>query len=153
MISADMITLTQAAPLWKKWNGREWIVADVWECHIKTEKFEFHLKIYPGFKTDGGTIPKIFQNIISPLGVYLLAFLIHDALYAAECCTRAEADWILLELCEWLGAWWIRRNEIYAAVRAWGWLVWKKHSKKSIATAKTMIEFKPISGFEQLTTA
>lgn len=151
MISADMITLTQAAPLWKKWNGREWIVAEVWNCHVCAGKYEFRLKIYPGFKTDGGTIPTAFQNIISPLGVYLPAFLIHDALYASECCTRAEADWILLELCEWLGANWIRRNEIYIAVKAGGGLVWKQHTKKSIATARAMIEFKPIQGFNSLT--
>ena len=153
MISADMITMTPAAPLWKKWNGREWIVAEAWICRIKTDKFEFTLKIYPGFKTDGGSIPAAFQNIISPLGVYLLAFLIHDALYASECCTRAEADWILLELCEWLGAGYFRRNEIYLAVRAGGCFVWKNHTRKSVAAARKMIEFSPISGFKQLTTA
>lgn len=147
----DMIVLTPAAPVWKKWNGREWFIAEVWNCHIKTDSYEFDLKIKPGFKTDGGSIPKAFQNIISPFGSYLLAFLVHDALYATEYVTRAEADWILLELCEWLGANWIRRNEIYSAVRCAGGLVWATHTAQGRDAARKLIDFNPIKGFELLT--
>lgn len=150
MISNNMPSLVPAAKDWRKWNGREWWFSDVWEENIITDKFEFYLTVHPGFKTDGGSIPDIFQNIIAPLGKNLLAFLVHDALYATEYCTRAQADWILLELCEYLGASWPRRNAIYLSVRAGGWPVWGKHTKKSIATARALIEFKPVRGFEEI---
>jgi hypothetical protein len=152
MIAADMIILTPANN-WRKWNGREWLIAEYWSCHICTGKFEFHLNVKPGFPTDGGSIPKIFQNIISPLGCYLLAFLVHDILYAGEFCTRTEADWILLELLEYLGASWIRRNEIYSAVRIGGSFVWAGHTKENIQNAEDLITFTPIKGFEQLNPA
>lgn len=148
MIAADMITLTPAAPLWRKWNGREWLIAERWQCHICTNEYEFHLSVSPGLRTDGGSIPKIFQSIVSPLGCYLLAFLVHDILYAGEFCTRQEADWILLELLEYLGAHWLRRNEIYSAVRIGGGAVWQNHAKKSINSARELIQFTPIKGFK-----
>lgn len=149
MISADAITITPASA-WRKWNGREWIIAERWICHVCTENYEFHLSVAPGLRTDGGSIPKIFQNIISPLGCYLLAFLVHDILYAGELCTRKEADWILLELLEYLGANWLRRNEIYSAVRLGGGFVWSGHTKATIRAAREIITFTPIKGFKQL---
>lgn len=152
MIAADMITLTPANN-WRKWNGREWLIAEPWSCHICTGTFELHLNVAPGLRTDGGSIPKIFQNIISPLGCYLQAFLVHDILYAGEFCARAEADRMLLELLEYLGANWLRRNEIYAAVRLGGGFVWAGHTKQTIQRARRLITFTPINGFEQLNPA
>lgn len=131
----------------KKWDGVQWCFATDWNCYIKTEKYEFNITVKAGFKTDGGSIPQVFQNIINPLGKYLYAFLVHDALYATEYCAREEADWILLELCEYLGASWVRRNEIYSAVRVGGGVVWLTHTKKSIAKAKELVVFNPIKGF------
>ncbi len=150
MISADMSTLTPAANCWRKWRGRDWIVAMLWTCHVCARQLEFHLQISPGFRTDGGSIPIIFQNLFIPLGKYLLAFLIHDALYATEYCTRLEADRILLEVLEWQGACWIRRNIIYAAVRCFGWRVWRKHTPESLAAARYLITFDAIKGFQPI---
>jgi hypothetical protein len=146
-IQFDKVSICPFYSAIKKWDGIQWCFYADWNCNIKTEKYEFKLLVKAGFKTDGGSIPQVFQNIINPLGKYLYAFLVHDALYASEYCTRAGADWILLELCEYLGASWIRRNEIYSAVRVGGGAVWLTHTKKSISSSRKFVEFTPIGGF------
>lgn len=148
IVRAELPVIVPAAASWWKWNGVDWFLWNDWESHIETEKFAFHLDIEVGFKTDGGSIPIAFQNIYRPLGKYLLSFIIHDALYAGELCTRAEADWILLELLEYQGACWARRNTVYSAVRAGGVFVWAKHTKKSVDHARSFLKFTPVKGFE-----
>lgn len=144
MITADLITLTPARR-WKDWGGINWTTGTVWNCHVCTYEHEFHLTVQPGFQTDGGSIPRFLQDRVSPLGKYLLAFLVHDVLYAGEFCDRATADWIFLELLEYLGASWIVRNACYLAVRAGGGFVWKKHTPESVADARRLIKFEAVS--------
>jgi len=122
-----------------EWDGVTWELSQDWTCTFENDRVKLTITIKAGFTTDGGSIPKIFQNIISSLGIYLLAFLVHDALYASEAVSRSEADWILLELLQALGASWIRRNEIWSAVRIGGGAVWKQHTIASIAAARALV--------------
>jgi len=150
MISADMISLTPAGKSWLKWDGRCWYINQRWEAHICTSSYEFHLVINPLFISDGGTIPDALQNIISPLGKYLLAFIIHDALYGIQLCTRAEADWILLDLLDYLGASWWVRNQVWLVIKIGGSFAWNNKSKKLIEHNRKLIEFEAVKGFESL---
>jgi|GEM_PF-1771567 len=122
-----------------KWDGVTWQLSKDWTCVFENERIYLKITIKAGFTTDGGSIPQLFQNVITPLGIYLLAFLVHDALYASEAVSRAEADWILLELLQALGAGWWRRNEIWSAVRIGGGFVWKQHTTESIAAARQLV--------------
>ena len=121
------------------WDGIMWELAEDWTIEFKNKRVHLILTIRKGFRTDGGSIPKLFQNIISPLGVYLVAFLVHDALYATEYLPRSEADWILLEILQELGATWWRRNEVWSAVRIGGGFVWEDHTPETIAAARQMV--------------
>jgi hypothetical protein len=38
------------------------------------------------------------------------------------------------------GIGWIKRTAIYAAVRAGGWAVWRKHTRQSVARARWFAE-------------
>ncbi len=79
------------------------------------------------FETDGASIPRVFWNILSPFGDYFPAAVIHDFLYSPFNTEfdRAESDLIFREAMEHLGVPWFRRDLIYTAVRACGWICFK----------------------------
>jgi hypothetical protein len=64
----------------------------------------------------------------------------HDALYAAELVSQKEADRWFLEAMRRAGIGWLKRTAIYAAVRAGGWAVWRKHTRQSVARARWFAE-------------
>jgi len=92
------------------------------------------------FVTDFGSIPQLFWNLpgLSPFGKLRRAYVVHDKLYvapvvrtatSARAIDRAEADRILLEAAEVLGANWLNRRIIYRGVRVGGWMAWNGHRK------------------------
>lgn len=74
--------------------------------------------------TDGGSIPKLFQNVISPWGRGLKGFIIHDALYKFQWFTRAESDQCLWRMLKDLNDPSLEANVIYDAVRLGGQKHW-----------------------------
>ena len=92
---------------------------------------EVHVK--RGFETDFASIPRIFRWLISKLGRYNKAAVIHDAIYQDAVTTtndyvftRAEADLCFLDGMEDFGVVKWKRNLMYWGVRIGGWLAWKK---------------------------
>ena len=113
---------------------------DDWGCKLILDDNEgYNITIKASFISDGGSIPKIFHNIINPWGVYAPGFFIHDVLYATEHFDRAKCDWLLLCSCQALGACWVRRNEIYSAVRLCGGFVWDKHLPLVVESNKKLL--------------
>lgn len=88
------------------------------------------LSIPNGFVTDLGSIPKIFQNIISPEGKPLRAYLGHDWLYAVQKWTRKQSDDCLMRMMYALDVPLIERWTIYLAVRAFGGSAWSEDKRK-----------------------
>lgn len=124
----------------KNWDGVTHVLMEDLNCKIVISEDEaYSLTIKAGFITDGGSIPKAVRNIISPWGYLTIAFLIHDILYATEHFDRDKCDWVLLCACQALGASWLRRNEIYSAVYAFGGSVWKKHTLEGIDAARKLL--------------
>ena len=83
-----------------------------------------------GFITDLGSIPKIFQNIISPAGKPLRAYLGHDHLYSTQMVNRKEADDCLFRMMSALGEFSAAKWAIYLSVRLGGWLAWNQDAKE-----------------------
>jgi hypothetical protein len=112
-----------------------WIVTQDWITPI-IDGICVHIKA--GMRTDGASIPRIAWRLIGhPFQVPLLGpALGHDALYAAELVSQEEADRWFLEAMRKVGIGWIKRNTIWVAVRAGGWLVWRKHTARSIYEAR-----------------
>lgn len=125
----------------KNWDGVNWVLVEDWTVHVKAKDYEFYLTVRKGFVTDGGSIPQIVQNIFKAMGVYLLAYLIHDAMYGGELVARILADNILFDVLEFQGMTWIGREEVYSAVRFGGGFVWDNHTKASLRKAKSLIDF------------
>jgi len=70
------------------------------------------------FLTDKGSIPLIFQNIVS---IYdrelIMAFLTHDVECDMQRMSRFSTDGLIYEVGTEMGAPWMRKNMVYSAVR------------------------------------
>lgn len=95
--------------------------------------------ILRGFKTDGISIPRAAWSVIgNPFSMPMLAYALpHDADYAAELMTQAQADGRFLQgMADDGRIGWAKRNAVWTAVRAFGWSVFGKHTKESIEDAR-----------------
>ncbi len=126
------------------WDGRTWVFTEDWSVHIKTATYEIFLTIRKGFKTDGGSIPPPADTLIRPMGMYLLAWLVHDAIYAAELMARVKGDWVMLEILQHQRMGWFLRNGVYCAVEAGGAAVWASHRPSQVARDRELMDFKYI---------
>ena len=100
------------------------------------------------YVTDYASIPRAFRWLFLPRGRYSPAALAHDWLYGAKRlvdngkrrpCTRAEADRIFLDLMALLGVSWATRRTMWIAVRAGGWISWKKETLRWLSADGTEI--------------
>jgi hypothetical protein len=82
------------------------------------------------FETDLGSIPRIFWNVLPPIGPASLAFVVHDYLYATQTCPRSDADGVLFRAMKATGTHWAAVWLIYLGVRVGGWYAWKEDFKK-----------------------
>lgn len=97
------------------------------------------VKIPAGEVTDFASIPRVFQNLVSPTDGIGKAAVVHDHLYRTGELPRAVADEILLEAMEAEsaeeiavgrhGVGVLKRTLIYLHVRWWGWVAWGEHRK------------------------
>lgn len=59
----------------------------------------YHFELFPGFITDGGSIPKGFQWFVKPWSddniLMNLAYAIHDFCYGSECISKELSDDLL----------------------------------------------------------
>lgn len=121
------------------WDGSNYVLVKDWHITFKNKRITLEITIKAGFITDGGSIPWWYRWRLSPTGKFLVAFLVHDILYASEYLSRSEADWILLEMIDELGGYWGIRNLVWMAVRAGGNGVWKAHTPESIGNARRLV--------------
>lgn len=70
-------------------------IDDKFTITFDDHKDRYIVTILPGFRTDGGSIPKIFQWFVKGWTddyVYNSVFVLHDALYSTGCVHRLIAD-------------------------------------------------------------
>ena len=123
----------------KEWDGKTIMLTVNWRIIFDNERVHWEMCLPEGFISDGGSIPRFFHRIWTPLGYYLPCYLPHDGLYAGELVPRAEADYILLELLQDMGACWADRNAQYSGVRAGGGFVWDRHVPEDVAKVRASI--------------
>lgn len=101
------------------------------------------IQVNPKFDFDAISIPKIFWSIVdSPFtGKAVKPATLHDALYASEYFPREICDVLFLKAMESEGVGYFKRYAMYNAVRAFGWTVWKKHTKDEVNEYKKYITF------------
>lgn len=112
-------------------DGVNWLLLEDFQYSMDDENGKEVIVVTKGLMTDFGSIPKIFQNIISPIGKPTRAFILHDALYQRQDYTRSKSDRILLDAMWCLGVNYFTRWSIYWAVRIGGGLAWRQHAKEN----------------------
>lgn len=73
-----------------------------------------------GFQTDFASIPRIFWNILPPIGPYAQAAVVHDYLYQQGNVRRKTADLNFLNIMKTDGVNFFVRYLMYYAVRIFG---------------------------------
>lgn len=101
---------------WRRWKIMQ---------SITYEDDKYRIIVPSGFITDFASVPKIFWNIVPPVGKYAPAAVVHDWLYSTKKLSRKEADKIFLRAMKELGVSLWKRYIMYFAVRAFGWSHWK----------------------------
>ena len=114
---------------------------------VAVESLGYSITVKKGFDFDGASIPKWLWSIYgSPLnGNYVVASLIHDALYASQKLTRELADAIFLDLMKQHEVGYLKRQTMYYAVRSAGWYSWKQLTKEEIEEYKEFIDVEKIN--------
>lgn len=75
--------------------GNLYQIDDEFTIALEDEKFKYVLTILPGFRTDGGSIPKIFNWFAKGWTddyEYNAIYILHDALYCTEYVCKEIAD-------------------------------------------------------------
>ena len=105
------------------------------------------LDVDAGATSDGASTPEIIWAIpgfVPFEGDTLPAAFAHDQLYAGELCDRLTADNILRDLLIANGVSWLRATAYFYAVRAFGGIVWARHTDASQAAARQFARIEPL---------
>lgn len=122
------------------WDGETWELYTSLAACWTWRGTRYTLRVAPPFTTDGGSVPRAFWRVCGhPFGRQLMAYLVHDALYATELVPRKNADAILYDMMRADGATMIQCGAEYTAVRTFGGAVWEKHTRKSIRLARELV--------------
>lgn len=111
-------------------DGFHWTVEKPYLIRVD----HINIVIAPGFISDLGSIPKIFWNVIPPVGKPLRAYLGHDWLYAKQIYSRRESDLALWRMMAALNVPRWQMRLIYWAVYCFGGFAWRSDAKKKEKT-------------------
>lgn len=122
-------------------DDTHWMLLEPCVYHLREPDGEEWVEAPVGFVTDFGSIPRLFWNLpgLSPFGAYRRAYVIHDKLFLAPVVrtidrARAigfrEANAILLEAMQVLGAGWWVRSMVRSGVSTGGWFTWRRYRQK-----------------------
>ncbi len=98
---------------------------------VITGEMGFAVTIPPGFRSDGGSIPRFlwwFVDRFAP--TFLIGFLLHDYIYRNRPDSRAQADLRLKEVALQCNANWFKVYLIYIILRLTGWVAWRQNKRK-----------------------
>ena len=114
-----------------KGDGVYWTVHE--PVSYQSDVLGITITIPNGYVTDGASIPKLFWNIVSPVGPYFFSAVFHDYGYRWQKFPRRKVDDAFLE-----GMWVLKCKVwqyvvIYLAVRLFGAHAWKKDAKMPLA--------------------
>lgn len=122
-------------------DGKRWVVRKEFYYYIDKDEGE-KIIVPTGFVTDFASVPRMFWKIFPQWGKYGNAAVVHDYLYVNQTKKRKDADKIFLKAMEVSGVSLIVRNILYGAVRAFGWLSFKRKG-----SSKNYPKVEPLSNF------
>ncbi len=142
----------QPLPIKTKGKG---VITALWVWFIVTRKWkltkDFHYSldgmpyvIPKGFVFDGASVPKMFRNWLSPMGVLLIGGLVHDYGYkyatllrkgkntSAGLKSQKELDIIFRDINISVNGFKVINYIAYYALRLGGFLAWRGHRKRGL---------------------
>lgn len=126
-------------PSLRQRNAREYVLL----ADLAYRADDIEVTIKEGFVTDGASVPRAVWWFASPFtGHYLRAAVAHDAFYVTEAFYRKRCDDMFLRMMEETGVRWLKRYAMYWAVRGFGWVVWRKHTRESIRSNLKYLEIR-----------
>jgi len=120
-------------------GGNLWKVSERFELRLP---LGFVMYILPGFVTDGGSVPRPLWSLIGhPLEQpTLTAYIIHDALYAAQYVSRFYSDLFFLILLKKLKLPRWRCYAIYLGVALFGGRAFRGKTVEGIEATRKLIK-------------
>jgi len=126
-------------------DDERWILLEPCVYYLKSLQGDEWVEVGEGFITDFGSIPRLLWNLpgLSPFGKYRRAYVVHDKLFIAPVVRTktsvrvidfTEANDILIEAMQVLGAGWFLRKVIWLGVRFGGKVVWNRYREAENAS-------------------
>lgn len=122
-------------------DGAAWTVESPLAWRIGQTQAE--VVVPQGFVHDKASVPRALWSFFPKSGPYTRAAVIHDWLYWAQPCTRAQADNLLMIAMKESGVSWLRRQIVYRGVRAGGDAAWRQNAADR---ARGLPRFNPYGG-------
>lgn len=124
-------------------KGSDYELAQAFSFRAKVGGWDVIVRLSPGFRTDGASIPRLLWPIFgSPYDPDIIAEAIaHDAMYRGEIVPRNVADNTFCDMMKERGrihAW--KRRRIWLGVRLFGWITYLGHTNESVREARRHIE-------------
>jgi len=116
-----------------------WILAEDWSVELSNGMI---LHIRAGFASDGASIPRLLWPFVGPrfdAPTFPAAFA-HDAIYAAALLPRVQADAEFRRLLIYCDAGYFKAAIYHRAVRAFGWIAYRRHTPETIARAREFVQ-------------
>ena len=119
-------------------STRRWVLFDDWRCDVGHGKA---LDVLAGASSDGASIPRLLWPLVGPQyapDTFPAAFC-HDMLYMSQWCKREYADRLFYEHLRLTGVGIWKAAAMYAAVRAFGGIMWRSHDWAEVEQARQLI--------------
>ena len=116
--------------IWYDEHTKEWVVGHDIVVYLPLDDSGLlkRFVIEKGFRSDLGSIPRLFWAIIAPFEIGVIDAITHDWSYKNQIDCRAWCDWVLLKaMRDNKIAWW-KRKSVYGLVRTYGRKAWNRHA-------------------------
>ena len=123
----------------RNWDGKRIKLTDTFKFRYESDELTFELDLHKRFVSDGGSIPKAAQWYISPFGIGLLAWFVHDGLYGSQYLPRWVCDDVMYELLEYMG---VRRSKRATIHRLVSWFAKSAYKSHDLCTVDDKLVYK-----------
>lgn len=112
-------------PIIQRISSEEMIVVEPYVAEWDGGRVE----VEAGFRHDLASVPRIFHVLVPKTGLHDGPSVVHDWCYVNLWMSRKWSDHLFLRSMEHAGTGWLRRNVMWLAVRAAGWVLWNRRAR------------------------
>ena len=130
-------------------DGKTWVLLETFGYDVGELGSGDSVEVAAGFCTDFASIPRIFWAVLPRWGKYGNAAVVHDWLYWKQRRSRRASDDIMLEAMGVLSVPVYQKYPIYWAVRAFGWIAWRRNQWDRQANLERVIPCKTLEATQE----